>query len=68
MITPISLVNIQDLIKIPKKMLFNFLMMRTFRIYSPSNFQIYCTVVLTVVFVLYTDFCFSSFPTAFGAG
>ena len=47
MITAVSLVNIHHHIQ------FFFLVMRTFKIYSFSNFQIYGVVLLTVVTMLY---------------
>ena len=48
MITTISLVNICYLMQ-----LVFFLMMTAFKIYSLSNFQIYNTVLLTIVTMLY---------------
>ena len=49
MIITISLVNIHPLTQFTDL----FLVMRTFKIYSLSNFQIYTTVLLTTVTMLY---------------
>ena len=51
MIIVIRLVNIHHYTELQ----FLFLLMRTFKIYSPSNFQIYNTVSLTIVTVLYVQ-------------
>ena len=49
-ITTISLVNIHHYTKLQ---IFFFFVVRTFKIYSPSSFQIYSIVLLTIVTVLY---------------
>ena len=50
MITTIDLVNIIHLTYLHNF----FLVIRTFKIYSPSNFQIYSKILLTFVTKLYT--------------
>ena len=56
--TRVSLVDIHRLTQINKRENCFFLVMRTSRVYSLSNFQIYHTAVITIVIMSYNNYLF----------